>query len=413
MQGVRGRQNATIASLCATFVLFPSLGIVQKYFRTRGALIYVAIGLLLLLAALRRTARVHSLIDALDRRWAWRLAAVLFLVLVVAFAVLYPLSNSGERSWIATSGIAGGGSDRDESLNLGVTELLHGRYPYYAVTQLGNPVSQMPGSLMLAVPFVLLGNAALQNLAWCAVYFFVSVRLIGDVRQALALAVLLLAASPIVFQDLVTGGDLVTNSVMVLGAMMLVLNQDGGSWMTGQSLFASALLGVALSSRLSFLLLVPLLAERLVRRVGVRQAAGSLLVAGLAFVAITLPFYLYDPSGFAPLSIQNKFARFGDYVPERVVLLPALCLAFSTAVALWPGPRDTADWLVKGALVLLMPAVLLVALVSIRSGGLLLRYSAYGIPAALVGALGIAMSVAQPRSSTIAADVGRGATTRR
>jgi len=244
----------------------------------------------------------------------------------------------------------------------------------------------MPGSLVLAVPFVLLGNAALQNLAWCAVYFFISVRLIGDVRQALALAVLLLAAGPIIFQDVVTGGDLVANSVMVLGAMMLLLNQESGS----QLLFGSALLGLALSSRLSFLLLVPLLAERLVRRVGVRRAAGSLLVAGLVFVAITLPFYLYDPAGFAPLSIQNKFAQFGDYVPERIVLLPALCLVFSVAVALWPGTRDATDWLVRAGLVLLMPAVLLVALVSIRSGGLLLRYSAYGIPAALFGALGTA-----------------------
>jgi len=302
------------------------------------------------------------------------------------------MSNSGERSWIATSGIAGGGSDRDESLNLGVTELLHGRYPYHAVTQLGNPVSQMPGSLVLAVPFVLLGNAALQNLAWCAIYFFMSVRSIGDVPKALALVVLRLAAGAVIFQDIVTGGDLVANSVMVLGAMMLVLNQEGGSWTTGQSLFASALLGLALSSRLSFLLLVPLLAERRVRRVGLRQAAGSLLVAGLVFVAITLPFYLYDPAGFAPLSIQNKFAQFGDYAPERVVLLPVLCLAFSVAVAPWPGTRDGTDWLARAGLVLLMPAVLLVALVSIRSGGLLLRYSAYGIPAALFGALGTAAS---------------------
>jgi uncharacterized membrane protein len=99
---------------------------------------------------------------------------------------------------------------------------------------------------------------------------------------------------------------------MVLGAMMLLLNQGGGSWTTGRSLVASGVLGLALSSRLSFLLLVPLLAERLVRRVDVHQAAGSLVVAGLVFVAITLPFYLYDPAGFAPLSIQNKFAQFGD-----------------------------------------------------------------------------------------------------
>ena len=98
MQGVSWRQNATNAALCATFVLFPSLGIIQKYFRTRGALVYLAIALLLFVAAVRPNAGLHSRIEALDRRWAGRLASALFVAVVVAFAVLYPMSNSGERS---------------------------------------------------------------------------------------------------------------------------------------------------------------------------------------------------------------------------------------------------------------------------------------------------------------------------
>ena len=59
MQGVSWRENATNAALCATFVLFPSLGIIQKYFRTRGALVYLAIALLLFVAAVRPNAGLH------------------------------------------------------------------------------------------------------------------------------------------------------------------------------------------------------------------------------------------------------------------------------------------------------------------------------------------------------------------
>jgi hypothetical protein len=68
--------------LLAAFVLVPSLGIVQKYFRTRGGVFHAAVGFLAVLVAHRR-------------------------------------SNTLRRS---AASVAGGGSDRDESLNLGVTE---------------------------------------------------------------------------------------------------------------------------------------------------------------------------------------------------------------------------------------------------------------------------------------------------
>lgn len=151
---------------------------------------------------------------------------------------------------------------------------------------------------------------------------------------------------------------------------------------------ASALVGLSLSSRVTFLLLVPLLNQELARRIGLRRAAACLVVAGCVFVAITLPFYLYDPAGFAPMAAQNRFAQFGHYAPARVVLLPTLCVAFSVLATAWPGSRRSAAWLVRAALILLMPVVLLVVLVSIREEGILFRYRAYALPAALFGTLG-------------------------
>ena len=66
----------------------------------------------------------------------------------------------------------------------------------------------MPGTLMLAVPFALLGNVAWQNLAWWAVLLVAAHRLLGDGRAALAILGLSLLVSPVLLQDFVTGGDL-------------------------------------------------------------------------------------------------------------------------------------------------------------------------------------------------------------
>ena len=64
----------------------------------------------------------------------------------------------------------GGGSDSDDALNLATRALLHGEYPYRIRTYLGSPATYLPGSLLLAVPFVLLGNAAYQDLFWLAAF---------------------------------------------------------------------------------------------------------------------------------------------------------------------------------------------------------------------------------------------------
>ena len=55
----------------------------------------------------------------------------------------HPMANSGSSS----SGVRGGGSDRDEALQVGGEALLAREFPYYRSTHLGNPISQMPGSL--------------------------------------------------------------------------------------------------------------------------------------------------------------------------------------------------------------------------------------------------------------------------
>src|SRR4029077_7646420 len=125
---------------------------------------------------------------------------------VVAYALVYPLANTHTP---------GAGSDDDDALNAATMRLLEGGSPYESRTYLGNAVHHLPGAFVLAAPFVLLGTSALQNLFWLAAFFLVVVRERGA-RTALRLAWLILALSPVVMQELVTGTGYLSNAVSVL-----------------------------------------------------------------------------------------------------------------------------------------------------------------------------------------------------
>ena len=180
----------------------------------------------------------------------------------------------------------------------------------------------MPGSLLLAVPFALLGNAVWQNLFWLGALFVVARSLFGGDRFALGLMVLMLFVSPAVLQDFVTGGDLGASTIAILvgmlGIVMLVPDASVASW---QKVVAAVFSGIALSSRMNNLLLVPVLFASLSRRAGIVDALTYVGVVGCAFVAVTLPFDWHDPTGFAPLHLHNKFSMFGE-VPNAGILVP-------------------------------------------------------------------------------------------
>jgi hypothetical protein len=376
-----------MGAVFAGFLLFPSLGLVQKYLGLKAVCVYCALGTWLLIDLARRAQAVRSLVLATDRRWLlWAMAAT-YVALTVAFAVLYPLSNS---ALLSTQGVAGGGSDRDESLNLGVAELLAGRYPYYRTTQLDNHVTQMPGSLLLAVPFYLLGNGAWQNFFWLVVFLLLLRSLFGDGRLALTFLWLLLLASPAVLHDFVTGGDLTANSVSILAPLVLLWKwAPDASTATWKKVTAALFAGVAFSSRASYLLLLPLLFAALAHRAGVRRALGYLGLLGLSFLTVTLPFYGYDPDGFAPLRLHNKFAFFDYALPGSGFLFPALSLGFALLLAGLPGNRRLSIWLIHCGLVQVLPVLCGTALATAYARWPNFRwYSSYGLVGLVFGALG-------------------------
>ncbi len=342
----------------------PSLGIVQKYGAAPGVLAYGCLVAMLCGVVCHPGSQAWL---ARRRPGVTRAgAAMLVAALVVLFALAYPIAART------------GTSDRDDALNAAVRAAGQGRYPYEAVTPLGNAVSVLPGSLLLAAPFVLAGNAAWQNLLWFPAWVLVLARRRDDLGAATAMAALTLVASPAVLQDFVTGGDLATNAIIVLAAMSLLTGSSGVHARrpipAGLAVFA----GVAFATRASFLVLVPVLWAALVRGGGRSEAGRTLALAGAAAVLLVVPVYAWRPDGFTPLLTQNKFsvigARTAAVMPVGFVVLS---VAAAGVMARWPA----ASWEGASAVLLALPPVVLTALL-LWSGARSLLALNYAVPAA-------------------------------
>jgi hypothetical protein len=306
----------------------PSLGVVQRYAGNWGSVIYLAAataGLLLLLRY--RVAVTKWAAQRSPRQVVW-LTALTFAVIVAAFVVVYPLANLHRPD---------AGSDGDDALNIAVTELIHVRYPYYPPTYLGNPISPLPGAVLLALPFVLLGSCAYQNLFWLFVFFLAMRSYLLGSRSVLLLLWVMLALSPALWYALVTGSDYVANALYVLLFSLWLIRAAARSGDRARAMLIAGLLGVGLSSRANFLLLMPLLFVALGRVADWRTAVRLTVIVGLAFAAVTAPFYLVDPGGFTPLHTTDELGRFDVVIPHAGVLIPLLTAALALLLALWPG----------------------------------------------------------------------------
>ncbi|MDD2815647.1 MAG: hypothetical protein PHP00_07910 [Thiotrichaceae bacterium] len=311
--------------------------------------------------------------------------------LLLLFMWLYPL---------ATAGSFGGGSDRDEALNIAVTELLNGHYPYYAKTYVaglphqlgldGNPISPLPGELLFALPFVAgFGNGAYQTFFWLGAWFMLLGDYLQDWRKALWVWLSCLIFAPVCLNEIISGGDLLANSLWVIIFSYGVLRSRSRL----QIIFA-ILLGIGLASRPHFLLLLPLLFAGLWQQRGKHQAIRLSLWISFSFLAISLPFYLYDPQGFSPLHVYNKLARFNDLLPWASVLIPALTGLCALWLCYLPRNTDISSLFLRMAIVQSLPIVGAVALHSWQQGRVnFMEFGWYGLSAGLFAVLGLSKQI--------------------
>lgn len=352
------------------FLTVPSLGQIQKYLGTHTAFIYPIIIFIILLIAYKY--RPKKILVSISERRVCLIALFLFVVLLSIFSFVYPFLNAG---------IVGGGGDRDDDLNISCRALLNGDYPYYQTTYLGNPLSHLPGSIILAIPFVILGNSAYQNFFWLFIFFVFLWYYLRSSRKALFIILIILMFSPAVLQEILTGGDLVTNSIYILIFTLMLINsavrKDLSAW---QKITWAIFLGIALSSRWNFILLLPLIFSLLLQKSNLKTAIKYTAISLSAFFSISLPFYLYDPNNFTPLTNSfNKINIFGQILPHSGLFIVLSSGLFSVLFSLQAMDKSRSVFLRNCALVQVFPVFCLVILDSLRMQGVNFNFASYGL----------------------------------
>lgn len=362
----RGARSAALP-LFAFFLLTPSCEQVQKYLGVAGVIGYLGVGFLVLhvanRSALPRMRRALSEVHA-----TWFAVGTLALLLVI-FLSVYPQVNTP---------LPGRGSDLDDELDVAVSRVLAGQDPYAARTYLGNPVNLFPGEILLAAPFVLaLGASAYQNVFWLAVLLIVARWQLRSVTDALLWFWTLLALSPVMLQQLVTGGDHVTNGThIMLGSLLLAQVRPGRVGCAAAS--GAILLGIGLSSRANFVLLFPLIVGLLLRRTDWRRAVALSGLIGVITTLVTVPVLFRAADGPGPFSQLEKAIRFDGGWPLTSVLMPAATAAIAAALAFRRDAGVVPRFLLHCAAVQTIPVMWLTVLDSTRAGAVSLTYTSYG-----------------------------------
>ncbi len=315
--------------------LAPSLNSIQKYAGHAGLLV-LPLAALSAMVALTATARRHG--PGLPKSWLVALCAAP----LALFIVLYPMADSG---------LLGPGSDRDDALNVALQTLLVGHYPYGATTYLGNPPTPMPGALILALPFFLLGNSALQNLVWVPIFTWWCLHHFESATMAFSCLAIFLIGCPASIADFVTGGDYLVNALYVAIAMdaLLRAQRSGEPW---HRYAASVFLSIAISSRPIYAVAAIILAGSIFQTAGISRMTEFLIVLVLVSVALNGPFFLHDPSRFPTASLLEKLSVFPHFMRATIVL-PALGTAIACSSFFVPMTGDRIFGLMAGALVLL------------------------------------------------------------
>lgn len=312
----RNPDRATLAwmSACA-FALWlePSAGQLSKYLGPYGAVAAscVAAGLIIVAIAtvLGRTASPTAFARPL------LLVATL---LVLLFALLFPISRSG---------LIGGGSDRVDALNVALRALLAGHQPYEQVTYLENRPTPLPGALLLALPFYLLGSSALQNLFWGPVLVALAPSMVGARRASVCFLLIFILFCPGALQDFVTGGDYLVNVIYVAVSVHLVMASIDDTRPVARHL-SYLLFAASISSRPIFVFVVPILTAFIAQRRGLGLVVEFVLATGIALLAINGPLFLSDPKHF-PLFLSAGKLTFYPADLHATLIIPAISLSIA------------------------------------------------------------------------------------
>jgi hypothetical protein len=295
------RRTLLVPGICMAWAL-TSIAPLLKYLPPTKAIAALALGLLSIVIGMFCLIRLNLRPRQIGIGWF----LLLFLALTTAFAVLYPISLKHTLNI---------GSDREDALRIELLAVRHHQYPYDARTFLGNPPTPLPGAMLLAAPFFALGHIARQNFFWLALFFFFVIRFFQYRATALFYLAVFLLFAPAHLSDFTSGGDYLTNFFYIAIAVALFNRSLDHSLYA--SIPAALFLGVALSSRIVYaVILIPLLSLTL-QRTSRPRAAVLFFLALVAACAVTLPVLSPHPLSRLLLQLQQNATKL-RYIPHEI-----------------------------------------------------------------------------------------------
>jgi hypothetical protein len=319
-------RSVLLMCLVALCWLICTIAQVEKYLPLDRAIVLCGIGCLgvaLLMRLLKRSYRRRQDIGH------WPLMG-LFCVLLLSFAVLYPKSQKHAL---------GKGSDREDALRVELYAVTHHQYPYDARTYLGHAPTPLPGAMLLASPFYFAGRVAFQNLLWVGLFCLFLIRFFSRRTTALAFVFLFVLTALENLNDFDVGGDYMVNIMYISIALFLLAREASRPDMTWRTVLAVIFMGVALSSRVLYVVTVPPMFALLVQRNNLKRAL--LFISGvlLATALVTVP--IFTPHALDHLLVQlnqnaDKLRLLPSYLPSQAlcIAMAVTCIAFFVRMTL-------------------------------------------------------------------------------
>ncbi|MCL4305297.1 hypothetical protein KJZ99_05240 [bacterium] len=219
-------------------------------------------------------------------------------VLFVSLIALHVILNMTVYPYADALKFEGRGSPQDDALVVGGERLVQGLNPYEGETFKQEWVSAGPGWIVLSLPFVFAQAMELLSPVWVAVTAG-CIALWFGLRLG-TLFLILCFSAPVFWELSVTGSDMLAMGC----AFLLVTIWSFRAWTRGGVVaksFSALLSACVTSSRIVFGYLLALIAGFLLRKSSKSGFAYGFAAIGL-FVLIQLPFYLWNPERYFPLT---------------------------------------------------------------------------------------------------------------
>jgi hypothetical protein len=256
------------------------------------------------------------------------------------------------------------GSDQDDCVIIGATQLLNFGHPYIQKSYFGSPCSPGMGMLLLYLPFVFLQVYSFGAIVFAVLNILLVMRYTGSIYQAAFFSTLLFG-SLFQLEMLVVGSDL-----FILGCGIAIASLKISEAISTQDIktiiWLAILIGLLSSTRINFLVIFPVMSFFIF----LHWRKGAVIFGIISFCIAILPsayIYQLNPVEFSPLHLLDKVDNLLQVGVREITSILSI-LAFLVGVYF---VKKSVKNICSALLLSLSPSLLVLALgdLIVKSGG--------------------------------------------